>query len=197
MGSKVATHFGGRCGKRGKGVARRMIDLFERGIWSTRLVALAGVLASIVLGIMLFYITTVDVLHLVGTLGDYTGGALSDAQHNRLHTKIVTGAVKALDGYLLGAATLIFAFGIYELFVGEIRVIENSVIAERLLLIRSLEDLKDRLAKVVVLLLVITFFEEALSVDYKGPQDILYLAIGIALVGLSLFLGSLKLSKEH
>lgn len=174
-----------------------MIDLFERGIWSTRLVALAGVLASIVLGIMLFYITTVDVLHLVGTLGDYTGGALSDAQHNRLHTKIVTGAVKALDGYLLGAATLIFAFGIYELFVGEIRVIENSVIAERLLLIRSLEDLKDRLAKVVVLLLVITFFEEALSVDYKGPQDILYLAIGIALVGLSLFLGSLKLSKEH
>jgi len=180
-----------------EGVARRMINLFERGIWSARLVALAGVLASLVLGVMLFYITTLDVVHLLGKLGDYTGGGLSDAQHDQLHTKLVTGAVKALDGYLLGAATLIFALGIYELFIGEIRGIENSVIAERLLLIRSLEDLKDRLAKVVLLLLVITFFEEALSISYKGPQDLLYLALGTALVGLALFLGSLKLSGGH
>jgi hypothetical protein len=46
---------------------------------------------------------------------------------------------------------LIFALGLYELFVSRIEIAEGSEFAERRLLIRSLDDLKDHLAKVVLL----------------------------------------------
>jgi uncharacterized membrane protein YqhA len=87
-----------------------------------------------------------------------------------------------VDGYLLATIMLIFALGLYELFVSRIDVAEGSEFASRLLLIRSLDDLTDRLAKVVPLILVVKFFEYALRGDYKEPLHLLYLALGTALV---------------
>jgi uncharacterized membrane protein YqhA len=77
---------------------------------------------------------------------------------------------------------LIFALGLYELFVSRIDMAEGSEFAERLLLIRSLDDLKDRLAKVVLLILVVKFFEFALRLRVEHAIDLLWLGLGIALV---------------
>ena len=67
---------------------------------------------------------------------------------------------------------------------------ERSGIASRLLLIRSLDDLKDRLGKVVLLVLVIRFFQQALALDLSSPLELLYLGGGILLVGAALYLTS-------
>jgi uncharacterized membrane protein YqhA len=85
---------------------------------------------------------------------------------------------------------IIFSLGLYELFIGRIVAAETSEVAPRLLLIHTLDDLKDRLAKVVFLILIVRYFEYALQSDIGGPLDLLYLAIGIALVALSLYLTS-------
>jgi uncharacterized membrane protein YqhA len=83
---------------------------------------------------------------------------------------------------------IIFALGLYELFVSKIEIAERSELASRLLLIRSVDDLKERLAKVVFLILIVRYFEFALDSTVNSPLDLLYLAVGIALVALSLYL---------
>ncbi len=56
--------------------------------------------------------------------------------------------------------------------------------------------LKDRLAKVVVLILVITFFQQAIQLRFMTALDLVYLALGTLLIGGTLFLSS-RASKNH
>jgi uncharacterized membrane protein YqhA len=55
-------------------------------------------------------------------------------------------------------------------------------------MINSLDDLKSRLAKVVMMILVVRYFEYALGMDFTTPLDLLQFAGGIALLGLALYL---------
>lgn len=157
--------------------------VFEQALWASRLLLLPAVMASVALMVGIVYITTVDAVHLLGSMVQYARSSGRDVE--RVH--LLTGIIKVVDGYLLASIVLIFGLGLYELFISRIRLIEGSEIASRLLLIRSLDDLKDRLAKVVLLALVIEFFQRALALSYSTAQDLLYLAIGIALVGAALY----------
>ncbi|MGE0441341.1 MAG: YqhA family protein [Gemmatimonadales bacterium] len=161
---------------------------FERILWSSRLVVIVAVVASLVVSVAMFYIATVDVVAIVGKVLAYSSAADLDYQR----ATIIRAVVEVVDGYLLAAIMLIFALGLYELFVSRIDAAEGSEFASRLLLIRSLDDLKDRLAKVVLLILVVKFFAYALQTTFKDPLDLLYLALGTALVA-----GAIRLSHAH
>lgn len=50
------------------------------------------------------------------------------------------------------------------------------------------DDLKDRLAKVVLLVLIVEFLQYTFAVNFTSALDLLYLAVGIALIGLALYL---------
>jgi uncharacterized membrane protein YqhA len=156
---------------------------FEQVLWASRLFLLPAVGACVALTAGLVYITTVDALHLLGSMLHYA----SSTGHGVERVALLTGIIKVIDGYLLAGIVLIFGLGLYELFISTINLIERSEVASRLLLIRTLDDLKDRLAKVVLLVLVIEFFQRALSLSYATAQDLLYLAIGIALMGVALY----------
>ncbi|HKV12662.1 MAG TPA: YqhA family protein, partial [Thermoanaerobaculia bacterium] len=125
----------------------RLESLFEKGLWQSRLVVLVAVLASLAVAFGMLYVSTRDAIDLVGHMLHYPGGG--DRMEAR--SAIVTHVVEVVDGYLLATIMLIFALGLYELFVSRIDIAEGSEFASRLLLIRSLDDLKDRLAKVVLL----------------------------------------------
>jgi uncharacterized membrane protein YqhA len=155
---------------------------FESLLWSSRLVVLVAVLGSLVVALAMFYVTTMDVLYLMVHLGEYGDLAMAADARAALRGQTVAHVVEVVDGYLLAAIMLIFSLGLYELFVSRIDIAEGSEFAERLLLIRSLDDLKDRLAKVVLLILVVKFFEYALGLPITGSLDLLYLAIGIVAV---------------
>jgi uncharacterized membrane protein YqhA len=164
--------------------------IFERLLWSTRLLTLAAVLASLAVSIVMFYITTVEVWSLIKDVAGYA--SLADEVRKHVHASIVAHVAEIVDGYLFATILIIFALGIYELFVSKIDAIEDSLIASRVLLIRSLDDLKERLAKVVFLILIVRYFQYALEQTISGPLDLLYLAIGIALVAVSLYLTQSK-----
>lgn len=148
-----------------------------------------AVVASLFVAFGLFYIATVDVVGIGAKMISYTAAA-ENVDYRR--AEIIRAVVEVVDGYLLGAIMLIFALGLYELFVSRIDVAEGSEFASRLLLIRSLDDLKDRLAKVVLLILVVKFFAYALQIPFKTPLDLLYLAVGTVLVA-----GAIRLSHAH
>lgn len=177
-------------------MSRRLEDGFERALWGTRLMVLVAVVASIALALGALALTTAEAAHLLGLIWRALAAPGAGAAAEALHTRIISGVVQVVDGYLLTAILVIFAFGLYELFVSRIDVAEDAEIAPRLLLIRSLDDLKDRLAKVVVLILVITFFQEALQLHYGSAGDLLSLALGILAVGGALFLSSQHFPKK-
>ncbi|MDP9425319.1 MAG: YqhA family protein [Actinomycetota bacterium] len=109
---------------------------------------------------------------------------------------VITAIVKAVDGYLIASILIIFALGLYELFVSKLDAAERSEIIPRLLLIRNLDELKERIASVVLLVLVIEFFQRALQLEYERPLDLLYFATGVLLVNAALYLGTRKPSKS-
>jgi uncharacterized membrane protein YqhA len=155
---------------------------FERLLWQSRLVVLVAVVAGLVVGIGLFCLATLDAVDFFRGLAAYADFSLDLAQRSVLQTEILAQVVSVIDNYLLGIVMLIFSLGLYELFVSRIELAERNELASRVLLIKSLDDLKDRLAKVILLILVIKFFQLALRMKYDSPLELLYLALGIVLV---------------
>jgi len=167
----------------------KVIERFCEGVlWNSRLLALVAVVASLCIAIALFYVTTVNVYYLAGEVAHYA--ALEQIVRDRENAKIIAHCAAIVDGYLFAAIMLIFAFGLYELFVSRIDAAERSEIAPRLLLIDNIDDLKSRLANVVFLILIVRYFEYALQSEVVGPLDLLELAVGIALIAVSLYLTS-------
>jgi len=164
--------------------------LIERALWLSRLIVIVPVVASVVMAVAAFYLGTVDALYLLGHLTSYADVGATATRHAETRATLLSAIIRAMDTYLLGAILLIFALGLYELFIGKIDPAENSEVASRLLLIRSIDDLKDRLAKVVLLVLIVEFLQYTLGTHFTNALDLLYLAIGIALVGAAIYLTS-------
>lgn len=170
---------------------------FERALWDSRLAVLVAVVGCILASFGAFYMATVDAAYVLLGLVRYAAPALGIEGRLDLRAEAVTSMVKAIDGYLLGAFLLIFAFGLYELFVSRINLAERSGFAHRVLLIQSFDDLKDRLAKVVLLILVVKFLQHALKLDYATTIDLLTLAAGILLIGGAMYLSNVKATGQR
>jgi len=161
---------------------------FEGLLWNSRLVVLTAVVASLAAAIAVFFLATADTWFMLSHLGDYLSPQLSSEQRMALRAETITHVVEIIDGYLLATVLLIFALGLYELFISKIDLAQTSANAHNVLVINSLDDLKSRLAKVVLMILIVKFFEHALSMKFAGPLEMLYFAGGIALIGLALWL---------
>ena len=94
---------------------------------------------------------------------------------------------------ILGIVLLIFGFGIYELFVSEIDF-ANSKFTESTLKIRDLDQLKNKIIKVIIIVLIVKFFEKVLkfSDNFTTPMDLLYFGLTI----LSICLGYYLINKK-
>lgn len=175
---------------------RQVEKFFEWLLWESRLVVLVAVLASLAVGLGAFYMATVDAVHVIQGLGPYAGSGLSYDQRVDLRADTLSGIVKTMDGYLVGAIMLIFALGLYELFIKRVADPEGDEGASGILRISTLDELKDRLARLVLLILVIEFFNQALHLKFTRPLDLLYMAAAIGLVAAAVYISSLKM-KQH
>jgi uncharacterized membrane protein YqhA len=190
--------------------AQGIENTFEWCLWKTRLFVHVAVAASLATAFGLFLITAVDVVRISASFLDYSNLALSGdhtlsaEQQQKLDDKradIQADTVELIDNCLLATIMVIFAFGLYELFISKIEVAERSGLARNLLLIRSFDDLKERLGKVVLLMLVVKFFEYALVSPIADYTDATRLAGCIALLSLALYLshraGGHHVHQEH
>jgi uncharacterized membrane protein YqhA len=169
----------------------RLESAFEGFLWRSRFVVLFAVIASLFTSLTMFYIATVDAYYMATHLIGYASPDMDTPTRAAMRAETITHVVEIIDGYLLAAVLLIFALGLYELFISRIDVISNEDehgTASNVLIINSLDDLKARLAKVILMILIVRFFENAISMKFADPLDLLYLAAGIALIGLALYL---------
>ena len=103
-----------------------------------------------------------------------------------MHAKVVGELIGAIDLYLIAVVLLIFSFGIYELFVSQIDEAKESE-SSQILEIHSLDELKDKIAKVIIMVLVVKYFQMVLDMSFNGALEMLYLAISILGLSLALF----------
>lgn len=162
--------------------------LFEGALWNSRFVIFSAVIGSLLAGFAIFYMATVDVVYLVMHALHYADPEMAEEARKALHDSTVTHIVEVVDGYLLATVMLIFSLGLYELFISDIDQAHGSKSSSKILVINNLDDLKSRLAKVILMILIVTLFEQALNMKLSTPLDLVYLGASIALIALALYL---------
>lgn len=175
----------------------RLMRLLERTLWGSRLFILVAIVVLMLAWLVMLFISTVDVIFLFGRVGGYLNLALTTAERDALRTYIISTLIGVVDGYLIASALFLLSIGFYKQFVGNIDEIEGSEIANRILDVRSFEDLKVRLARVIVLILMVKFLQEGLRVSYQTPQDMLFLGIGVVLISGAIFLSHIAGKGGH
>jgi uncharacterized membrane protein YqhA len=162
--------------------------IFEAVLWRSRYIVLLAVIASMASAFAIFFMTTTDVVYLVQHIVHYADAGTTDLARKTMHDTTITHVVEVVDGFLLGTVMLIFALGLYELFISEIDEAKGSKASSKILVIENLDDLKQRLAKVIIMIMIVTIFELTIKVTISSPVDLLYLAGALALIGLALYL---------
>ena len=164
-----------------------MSNKFEKILWSVRYITILPVLLSIISSVALLFLGGWEIIEAIIFYNPLFDDSITSS--NELLFKIIS----AIDLFLIGIVLLIFGFGIYELFVSEIDF-ANSKFNESTLKIRDLDQLKNKIIKVIIIVLIVKFFEKVLkfSETFKDPMDILYFSISI----LSICLGYYLINKK-
>ena len=157
--------------------------LFEKLMWNARLFILLAVILSLVGSILLFVVASIDIIKAAKETYLYYVGVL--AEGTDIHNILLNSIIMAIDLYLIAVVLLIFAFGLYELFICKIELKEESY--SKVLEIHTLDQLKDKLAKVIVMALVVAFFSKVLNMGMKTTQDMLFFAISILSLAVGLY----------
>ena len=165
--------------------------IFESILWNTRFFVLLAVIFSMFGGIALFVVASVDIYEVVTNV---VNTYLHHLHPENFHEVIVGGLIGAVDLYLMAVVMFIFGFGLYELFISEIDIAKAQG-ASKILEIHSLDELKDKLGKVIVMVLVVSFFQRVLHTEYHGAVEMLYFAGSI--LGLAVALYFLHKGGEH
>jgi len=168
--------------------------IFEQTLWSSRFVIILAVIFGLIGALILFVVASIDIYD---TLKYVFNTYVTHAHPEHFHDEVVGGIIGAVDLYLIGVVMLLFSFGLYELFISEIDPAKDKNGKEnQLLAIHSLDQLKDKISKVIVMVLVVGFFQKVGHTAYNGALDLLYLALSITAVAIGLyFLG--KVGKSH
>ena len=171
-----------------------MERIFESTLWASRFMVILAVIFGLVGAVVLFVVASFDVFETASyVLNTY----LTHAHPESFHENVVGGIIGAVDLYLIGVVMLLFSFGLYELFISEIDVAKDIDGEDnKILAIHSLDQLKDKISKVIVMVLVVGFFQKVGHTQYNGALDMLYFALSITAVAVGLyFLG--KVGKKH
>lgn len=157
---------------------------FESAMWQTRFLVILAVIFGLIGALVLFVIGSMDIF----AVAKYAFNTIVTSAHpENFHEDIVSGIIGAVDLYLIAVVMLIFSFGIYELFISPI---DHSIQAKddsKILSITSLDQLKDKIAKVIVMVLVVNFFQRVLHTKYDGALEMLYFALAVTALAVGLY----------
>ena len=156
---------------------------FENFLWSTRFIVIIAVVLSIISSISLFLIGGWDIIQATILNNPLFNHEISNS--NDLLFKIIS----SIDLFLIGIVLLIFGFGVYELFISEIDFAKGKF-ADSTLKINSLDQLKNKIIKVIIIVLIVKFFEKVLklSQNFTTPNDLLLFSISILSICIGYYL---------
>lgn len=157
--------------------------IFEFGLWSSRFIVLLPVIFSLISAVMLFIIASNEIIKMLIIIWNkyFNHIAIDNFSDNIL--SIVIGSI---DLYLIGIVLIIFSFGVYELFISKVDIAKEKR-TSKVLEIETLEELKNKISNVVVMVLIVTFFKRVLTMEFHNPLELLYFGLGIFAICIGLF----------
>lgn len=176
--------------------------IFENSLWSSRFIIILAVVFGLLGAILLFVVASFDIYE---TTKYVINTYLTHAHPEHFHEEVVGGIIGAVDLYLIGVVMLIFSFGLYELFISDIDPANKCDVngekgeeecENQLLAVHSLDQLKDKISKVIVMVLVVGFFQKVGHTQFNGALELLYLALSITAVAVGLYFLS-KVGHHH
>jgi len=176
----------------GKSSTLGVKHVFESVVWQSRLIILVAVVASLITAVLTALMAAGNVFSLAyGWLHQWFAGGSFLASDTGFHATLVSQGIGAVTDFLLSMLFFILGWGLYELFIS--RLGPQDVLTHRssnILVIRTLDDLKDRMVKVVMLILVVQFLDHATHATLQETSGFLFLGGGILMVALALFLSN-------
>lgn len=158
--------------------------LIRRVLGASRYLVLFAVLGSLVAAVVLFVYGAAETVAVVIDL-------LAKAEVSSKGAKaLALSFIEIVDLFLLGTVLLIIALGLYELFV------DPAIQTPEWLHIRTLDDLKNKLVGVVIVVLAVLFLGQVVA--WNGERDLLRFGAAVALViaALTYFLSTAKGKKD-
>lgn len=150
-------------------------------MWRFRLIAILPVLMSLLSSLATFLLGTKEIVKSLMMLKLH-----DNTQLKSLLGELLGNIVGGIDLYLIGIALLIFGYGVYELLISPIdaaRVDDN--LGNGLLDIRNLDQLKEKLVKVLVVALIVSAFKAMLTLPISSPSSLAYFCLSVLLLALS------------
>ena len=158
--------------------------IFESTLWSGRLFTIFSVIFSMLGAIILFIIGSLDIWEVVKIMFNMI---FHHIHPENLHEDVVSEIIGAIDLYLIAIVLLIFSYGVYELFISKLDIAKEHESSSNVLNISTLDQLKDKIAKVIVMVLVVNFFQRVLHTQYNGALEMLYFSGSILLLASALY----------
>lgn len=149
--------------------------VFESLLWNSRYIVLFGVIFGSLSAIVLFIAGSLEITTILLEFVNLSEGHLS-------HEEILIGVIGAIDFYLIGLVLLIFSFGIYELFISEIDIARRGGSFGNILEVENLDDLKNKIIKVIIMVLIVSFFQRILSMEFTTAIEMLAMAVSIGVI---------------
>ena len=165
-------------------VARWVERRFERLIWKFRLISIVPVVLSLLGSVGCFVIGAIEVFNAFLVIMRMPFSAQSFA------AKTIAQMVGGVDYFVIGIALLIFGYGIYELVISDIdpRQHDASQGRHNLLNINSLDALKEKLTKVIIVALIVTAFKVMVSFEVTSIIELLQYCAGVLMLAFSAYL---------
>lgn len=161
-------------------------DVIEKFLWNFRFVILMGVAGLLTGSVIVMFLGVLGTCELVISFAKAAmehGTHIPEYEYNQLIIEVI----KAVDDFLLGIVLLIFGLGTYDLFISRLDpAMEQDDIRPDWMVFGSLDELKNVLGKIVLMILIINFLKFTVNMEFEKPLDLLALGGGIALVALAL-----------
>jgi uncharacterized membrane protein YqhA len=142
-----------------------MRRLISRLLASSRFLVLFAVVGSMLGMIALFAYGLYDLVHVLSE-------TLQHIDDPKVGKELTFAVIEVIDIFLLGTVCYITALGLYELFI------DDTLDLPLWLQIHTLDDLKNKLTSVIIVVMGVVFLSQVVS--WNGERDLIRLGIPIA-----------------
>jgi uncharacterized membrane protein YqhA len=166
------------------GFLNRVESSFETVLWKFRLIAVLPVLMTAITSLTTFVLGTKETIHsLKLVLHDF-------GSENFPVAEVLGDFVGGVELYLVGIALLIFSYGTYELLISDVSPGRDGdgTKFKGVLDVKSLDDLKEKLVKVLVVALLVVAFKSMIAIPIPDRLSLLYYSLTLLLLTFCAFL---------
>lgn len=158
------------------------MKIFENMLLKSRFITFFAVIFTLIGSIIVFLVASYDIYSVLLKVWNYFVNSIGS---DDFHADVIGGIIGAIDLYLIALVLLIFSFGVYELFISEIKDAREKGLS--VLEVHSLDQLKDKIAKVIIMVLIVNFFQRVTHINFVTPIDMIYFALAILALSLGLY----------